>query len=142
MKRFFSRFTAMFVALLVLLVTGQSLAWDYVLCLGVDGHSAFEEAVAGKCGPAKPSGAAQDELSFTSDHCGSCQDLSPSFDSLHRRSGGDQDLSDSAPPPGLAAATSPAIPVFIRDLTTNLSPPPPPQSYHALIALRTVVLLN
>jgi hypothetical protein len=41
-----------------------------------------------------------------------------------------------------SAIVSIAPPLFIRDLTVNLSSLPPPRPYQALCALRTVVLLN
>jgi hypothetical protein len=132
------------ICLLVLLVAGQGVASGFALCVGEDGHSAFEQARAGSCVPAEPSFPAEDNCSCsfsTHDHCGSCQDFSTPSDSLHGRSRGDQDLSTPLPLSFVSAVSVPQFTLFIRDLTANLSPLPPPRPYIELIALRTVVLL-
>jgi hypothetical protein len=114
------------------------LAWGFVLCIGADGHSAIEQAVSGKCSPAESTCPAKDDFPCD-DHCGPCQDISTSLDFTYGRLHGDHDLSLPAPLPALVSVASPA---FYRELTAKLSTQPPPRPYHALSALRTVVLLN
>jgi hypothetical protein len=144
-KRNSSRFSLLLVCLLVLLVAGQGLASGFVLCIGGDGHPAYEQAFAGKCTPVQPSCPAAEVCSCAScadDSCGPCQDISAFSDSLHGRSRGDQDLSTQLPLPAMSTVPSPAFTSFIRELTANLFPLPPPQPYTALSSLRTVILLN
>ena len=145
MKLLPPKISTLLVCLLILLVTGQGFASGSVLCFQESGHSAFEQAGAGQCGPVESSCPENGELSWASgshDDCGPCDDVSALSDSLHNRSRGDQDFSLSAPLPWVAMGSSPVVPAFIRDLTANLSPQPPPLHHSALIALRTVVLLN
>lgn len=146
MRLFHSKILSLLVSLLILLVAGQGVASGFVLCVGEDGHSAFEQAWAGSCLPAEPSCPAEAEEHYfcsasTHDHCGSCQDFSTPSDSLHGRSRGDQDLSTPLPLSVASAVSAPQFTRFIRDLTANLSPLPPPRTSTALTALRSIVLL-
>lgn len=140
-----SKSIAFLVGVLVLLLAGQSLAAGFVLCVGESGRTAFEHAVGGKCAPAQPACPVEEECACSAcghDHCGPCDDYSTSVDSLQSRSRGDQDLSSPLLPPVIAAVPSAPRSIFLRDLTASLSPLPPPHPYTALLALRTVVLLN
>lgn len=142
MRKSPSFYVRLLIPFLVLLIAGQGLAWGFVLCIDADGHSAFEQAVAGQCVPddsqchsaAGPS---------TFDHGSHCHDIPLSFDSLHHRFTGDQDLAASLLLPinsFLSAARSYAI---VRDsIPDHLSSQPPPRPYQALFALRTVILLH
>ena len=64
---------------------------NYVLCLGADGHVAFEASINGKCIDAPAFGSehvevAHTEIMMETDHCGSCIDLAifPALDTtLH-----------------------------------------------------------
>lgn len=137
-------FYKILVGLLVLLVTSQGLASEYVLCVGEDGHATYEQSLGGKCKTAEPDCAADEiscNLSCTFEHCGTCQDYTTTFDSMLGRSRGEQDLSKLLPVSAAPAVTASAVPLFIRNLTANLSPLPPPQPSTALIILRSVVLL-
>ena len=145
MKLLPSKISTLLICLLILLVTGQGFASGSVLCFQESGHSAFEQAGASQCGPLESSCSEKGELSWVSgshDDCGPCHDVPALSDSLHSRSRGDQVFSCLAPLPCVATGPSPVAPVFIRDLTASLSPQPPPLHHSALIALRTVVLLN
>lgn len=144
-KRYSSAFSLIIISLLILLFTGQGLASGFVLCIGENGHSAYEHSLAGKCAPSEtscPVRAACNISSCSVDHCGPCQDYVTNFDSLSGRVRSDLDISTSVSLPDISAVSIPAVTVFLRDLTANLSPLPPPRPYTALIALRTVVLLN
>lgn len=145
MKKTPTPFSVLLVSLLVLLMAGQGLAPGFVLCVADNGHSAIEKAVSGKCSTEDLSCATVESTSCaagdlcTHGHCGPCRDISTDLDSVHGRLHGDYDL--------VLPALSPVIvsnvpPVFIRDLTSNLSALPPPRPYQALFALRTVVLLS
>lgn len=141
-----SPFSILLITFLALLVTGQGVASDFVLCVGEDGHSAFEQAWAGSCIPAEPAYPSEAEehcscSAGTHDHCGSCQDYSTPSDTLHGRSRGDQDFSTPLPLTAVSAVPAAQFTIFIRNLTANLSPLPPPRPTTALIALRSIVLL-
>ncbi len=143
MKYLLSKSSTLLVILLILLMTGQGLASGFVLCVGESGRTTFEQGLAGKCAPAQPS-CVEEECSCSShndDHCGACNDFSAASDSLHGRSRGDQDLANALAFSPVAAVPSP-ITLSARHLPIKLSALPPPQPTTALIALRTIVLLN
>jgi hypothetical protein len=141
MKRFPPKFSSLLITLLILLVAGQGFAASFILCFQESGHSAFEQA--GECSEsAEPCCDNSGDSLTACDHCGPCHDVSVLSDALHGRCRGDLDLSTPAPLPVIIAAPAPAVEPFIRDLTANLSPQPPPYPCTTLISLRTVVLLN
>jgi hypothetical protein len=129
------------ITLLVLLVSGQGVAWSFVLCIGADGHPVFEQSVAGQCGFGE-SGCAAEAGPLTMENGTPCQDIPISFDSLHGRSAADQDLSSCLRIPANPLLVPSAEHTFVRDLTPNLLSQPPPRPYHALFALRSIILLN
>lgn len=140
-----SKSIAFLIGVLVLLLTGQSLAAGFVLCVGENGRTAFEQAVGGKCAPAQPACPVEEKCACSAcghDHCDPCDDYSTSVDSLQSRSRADQDLASLLLPPVIADVPSATWSIFLPDPTASLSPLPPPYPYTALLALRTVVLLN
>lgn len=138
LKRASSPYVVLLISLLVLFTAGQGLAANFVLCIADSGSTAIEQAFGGKCASAETPSCTEGALA-THNHCGPCQDLSTSVDFTHGRSQSDQDLS---PPALLPIHVSIAPTAFPRDSSPNLFAQPPPRPYHALAALRTIVLLN
>ena len=132
---------ALLAVLLALLVAGQGIAWSFVLCIGESGHSAIEQSVHGKCGSdANPCGA-EGGVSVA-DQESSCKDVPLSFVSLRDRSLGDDELFSAVSLPAGFPLSLTGGELFVRDLVASLYPQPPPRPYQALLALRTVILLN
>ncbi|MDW7711486.1 MAG: hypothetical protein SCH98_13525 [Deferrisomatales bacterium] len=137
-KKASSPYVVLLISLLVLFTAGQGLSSSFVLCIADSGSTAIEQAFGGKCASAETPSCTEGALA-THDHCGPCQDLSTSLDFAHGRSQSDQDLS----PPGLLPPLVSITPsAFLRDSSPTLFAQPPPRPYHALAALRTIVLLN
>jgi hypothetical protein len=145
MKVFYSRSNGLIIALLVMLVTGQAVASQLVLCFGQDGRYTFERAYAGKCAPGQPQRSAEEPSSSatTEDgHCAPCHDIPAPSSFLHGRTHTDQYLSTLFTAPAVTILPLPGVEIFLRDLEGNPFSKPPPQPYNALTALRAVVLLN
>jgi len=142
-----SRHILALVSLLVFLLTGQAAAQGYVWCLGEDGHAALEYAASTSCRPAPvepcrdghaggmPGALAGDE------HCGPCLDIPAVFDAARRPA---QSPREYFPPQAGPAARVEISrhPRCVPLLTADLQPQPPPRISQAILAHRTVVLLN
>lgn len=118
---------------------------NYVLCIGADGHIAFEASINGRCTDthaldSEPEEVTQTEIMLETDHCGSCIDLAifPALDTkLHLVSVND------APP------HSPILPSAVYTyqkrtptiLTFTSAQHIPPLINSTLIYLRTTTLL-
>jgi hypothetical protein len=143
MPRLHHRHLPLLCLLVLSLLAGQTSAFGYVWCIGADGHTRIEGATNGACGEAEDTcppapGDLRPSLSSADEHCGPCLDLPPAGDTLQNRSRPSHDFDVLLLPPAIAQA--PAGPVFIRTLTANLIPDPPPRPHETLLALRTVVL--
>jgi len=116
---------------------------NVVLCIGADGHLAFEMAVDGCCQDEASGGSAQREAAIlgapqaaADEHCGACLDIS-----LASTQDDQEQPQTSRPLPDQAVASSALQPT--RPITTA-----PPQHDKALRpspqlrALRTVILLS
>lgn len=149
MKMSFARKPFSLIFLLALLLISQGRAYGYVWCFGEDGHTRIEQSASGEsCGDdQKPGGAARwlaasitTVLSASDQHCGPCLDLPAYLNGLQNRIQGHNDLAAQPLPPALMQA--PIVSPFVRILTANLIPNPPPRPDSILLVLRTVVLLN
>jgi hypothetical protein len=141
MKNYLNSFTFLLIGSMILLLTGQGLAKGLVLCIGEGDHFALEQAFTGKCKPVEAPCHEETELSCGHDHCGPCQDIEASINSLHGRSRGDQEFLYNLHESVLSAFIPFTFTAFFRDLIGNLFAQPPPPSSHPLLALRTIVLL-
>lgn len=145
MKKPLVRNRLLLLVLLAFVLTGQGRVYGYVWCFGEDGHTRMESALGGSCGGEEgadavrpcPSAAPEPSVAAADEHCGPCLDLPAASDSLQSRIRNGHDLSSELLPP--AGATAPAVPVFIRVLTANLTPQPPPRPDVSLLVLRSVV---
>jgi uncharacterized membrane protein len=132
--------------LLVYVLIAPVAAMDVVLCIGADGHVAFEAAHNGRCGTAVvlQSATMRSQAAVTlarADHCGPCVDV-PVLTGDTRQQ----------PLPALHSPIQSAVPAFV--LVTDISPVSPevattpplralfPITSSTLRALRTVVLLR
>ena len=135
-------------SLLTFLFTGQAGAQGYIWCLGEDGHSALEYAASDTCGPSPQQleqtqqchGEEIRETSAQEEHCGPCYDLPTTFEAASRRTQDRKDFTAQIEFPATIQVAS--LPTFARTLTSNLYPQPPPRISQAILAHRTVVLLN
>jgi hypothetical protein len=120
--------------LLVYMPFAQATFGQAVLCLGADGHIAFENTgVDGLCHDEAHLDDVLDQGCLTVDHCGACLDLLPSLDqlSLSRQDGSlslEDVLVDISP-------VSPVLPVFYP-----LQIPPVLSLKHLHISVSTTVL--
>jgi len=107
------------------------------LCFGLDGHIALENTNS-KCCEKEEAAPEQSSLVQEKSDCGSCIDVSLSIEEMPMAKPWD---SKHASPVAMPF-TSGAVPtIFLRDVTTDLLPLPPPRSNPNLAILRTIVLL-
>lgn len=142
-----SRYIVVLISLLIFLLTGQAGVLGYVWCLGEDGHSEFESVANKGCyttPPQQAQGCHNEEGALEShtqeDHCGPCLDIPACLDVTSTRNQSQKGFDVST-----GTASLPQIslsPIFARVLTKNLLAKSPPRVSQAILAHRTVVLLN